>query len=372
MDKINIGFIISYVGPYGPANIMYNIIKFLPKEKYNVYLIIIDKKHKYEDNERFIDLGVKIIHLNVNKYRVLFYKIKNLQKIVEENNIQILHSHCLASSIFISKLETCKKIATIHCNIREDFKLGKNIIVAKLMEYLYLNSLKKVDLKICCSKSIKEEIEKYSLLKIKYIQNGVDLSKFTVLNLNKDKLKIKLGLNLQKKYFIVVGRFSERKQIYFIAKEFSRLNLKNYGLLLVGSSYGEGIIENKIEQLENKNIIMPGRVSNVNEYLNASDYFISASLYEGLPNSVLEACCTKLPLILSDIGPHKEILNLSPKAGLLFRVRDNYDFSKKILEIIKKDPTEMQENSFKIVKKYLNAEQMSKNYSEQYERLMLE
>jgi glycosyltransferase involved in cell wall biosynthesis len=44
--------------------------------------------------------------------------------------------------------------------------------------------------------------------------------------------------------------------------------------------------------------------------------FVSISLAEGLPNSVLEALACGVPALLSDIGPHREILDGTP-GGLL-------------------------------------------------------
>lgn len=49
----------------------------------------------------------------------------------------------------------------------------------------------------------------------------------------------------------------------------------------------------------------------VREYREAS-VFVSLSADEGLPNSVLEALACGLPVVLSDIGPHREIVGDSP------------------------------------------------------------
>ena len=53
-------------------------------------------------------------------------------------------------------------------------------------------------------------------------------------------------------------------------------------------------------------------------YLQAVDYFISASSDEGLPNSVLEALATGLPVLLSDIPSHREILERTHNSGVFF------------------------------------------------------
>ena len=45
----------------------------------------------------------------------------------------------------------------------------------------------------------------------------------------------------------------------------------------------------------------------VTDIINASDVFVSASKYEGFPISILEGMSYGLPMVLSDIKPHKEI-----------------------------------------------------------------
>ena len=117
---------------------------------------------------------------------------------------------------------------------------------------------------------------------------------------------------------------------------------------------------------------MPGKVSNVNEYLNACDYFISSALYEGLPNAVLEACCARLPILLSNIEPHKEILNLSQGAGFLYELKNEQDFNRKLMKLNSSDYQKFSAASFKIVKEVLNAKKMAQEYEKKYKLLIQE
>ena len=72
----------------------------------------------------------------------------------------------------------------------------------------------------------------------------------------------------------------------------------------------------------NRNIFLPGEVSNVISYFRAADLFVSASCAEGMPNAVLEALATGLPVILSNIPAHREILEVCPDAGWLYTLGD--------------------------------------------------
>ena len=91
---------------------------------------------------------------------------------------------------------------------------------------------------------------------------------------------------------------------------------------------------NKQNRME-KTLKIIGFKKNPYPYIYKSDVFILSSLYEGLPNVLLEALSLKKYLLSSNCptGP-KEILN-NQKYGKLFKVGDHVNLSKKILYCIK-------------------------------------
>ena len=66
-----------------------------------------------------------------------------------------------------------------------------------------------------------------------------------------------------------------------------------------------------------------------------SDIFVLSSIYEGLPNVLLEAICLKKFIISSNCttGP-REILN-NGKGGLLFKSKNYKELAKKIVDFKK-------------------------------------
>jgi glycosyltransferase involved in cell wall biosynthesis len=58
----------------------------------------------------------------------------------------------------------------------------------------------------------------------------------------------------------------------------------------------------------------------------ASDIFVSTSLWEGLPITVLEAAAAGLPIILSEVPGHRDLVDLGLPA-LLFEAGDDVDLS---------------------------------------------
>ena len=86
-------------------------------------------------------------------------------------------------------------------------------------------------------------------------------------------------------------------------------------LLLLGEGDDRPMLEALVRELAlEQSVLLPGSVSNVNEYLNALDLFLFPSLYEGMPLSILEAQANGLPCLLSDRVPRDVFLTDLPRA----------------------------------------------------------
>jgi glycosyltransferase involved in cell wall biosynthesis len=119
----------------------------------------------------------------------------------------------------------------------------------------------------------------------------------------------------------------------------------------------------------NNNVVFLGFTSNVASYLRVADFFISASISEGLPNTVMEALACGLPVCLSDIPSHREILMINPKAGRLFKVHDSEDLSLRIDEILSEDQNLIRESSIELIRNNLNAKNMAFQYLKLYHQV---
>jgi glycosyltransferase involved in cell wall biosynthesis len=122
----------------------------------------------------------------------------------------------------------------------------------------------------------------------------------------------KFGLNLLKDDIILLyfGRLTEQKKPLQMLKFFHYLYLTNRKVHLVVTGRGNLLQKVKREANSHQNIHFLDYVSTdtLVTLTKSADAFISLSCYEGLPLSVLEAATVGLPVILSNIPPHKELL----------------------------------------------------------------
>lgn len=99
--------------------------------------------------------------------------------------------------------------------------------------------------------------------------------------------------------------------------------------------------------------------------------FVSSSLGEGLPVSVLEAMACSRPLVLSDIAPHREIARLDPGIAL-FRPGDVTGLVAELTRVRALDPEvrrELGQQARQCVVEHFSVRSMNRAYGELYGRV---
>lgn len=84
--------------------------------------------------------------------------------------------------------------------------------------------------------------------------------------------------------------------------------LREFQFIVVGGGKRLAELNNKIKKLNLTNVTFTGHQDNVWPFLFCADAFLFLTLFEGFPNSILEAMAAKLPIIASDIPQIREML----------------------------------------------------------------
>ena len=139
--------------------------------------------------------------------------------------------------------------------------------------------------------------------KVKILHNAIPYEDFIF---NQDiRNKMRKDLNIEDKLVIGhIGRFNEQKNHKFLVDIFEKIKEENKNaiLLLVGKGNLENEIKKQVEELNlNDSVIFLGIRKDIPQLLMAMDIFVFPSLYEGMPNTVIEAQATGLKCIISDI-----------------------------------------------------------------------
>lgn len=114
---------------------------------------------------------------------------------------------------------------------------------------------------------------------------------------------------------VSTGRIEKEKGYEDLIRWFvNNYNRRNIFLLILGNG-GRLSKCRKVAQSDS-HVLLPGRVSNVSDYLKSSDIYISNSRSEGMSMAVCEGIGSGLFPILSDIPSHRDVAK--PIEGWLF------------------------------------------------------
>ncbi|GAB4144348.1 MAG: glycosyltransferase [Planctomycetaceae bacterium] len=189
---------------------------------------------------------------------------------------------------------------------------------------------------VCVSEDVAQfSIERGGLSpdKIRTIPNGVDyehFSKATPADLQR------FGIPPDSRTVISVGRLDPQKNPQLILEAFQPVvnAVRNAHLLFVGSGILEKQLREQASQLGLENHVhFAGTVPDVAPLLKASDCFVLASRWEGMPNAVLEAMAAGIPVVCTRVEGVRDLV-VEGKTGLLIPQENRQQLAESMLEIL--------------------------------------
>ena len=366
ITRTKILYVVSTLSKSGPTFVLSNIVKFIDRDKFDLAVLTLSPEPHDSMAEYFRDtLKIRVDSLGFSRVRGMLEATSKVSQYVKKNEIDLIHSHGLRADWVVRNLRI-PRVSTLHNYPYSDYAMLFGKIPGTVLAAIHLKCLKKIDRPVVVSRAVSEMLRKHHGYEIEVVRNGVDVSACECVgrNISREKLKIEAHVTV----FISVGSLTNRKDPMTVISSFQKANLPDAVLLFLGEGDCRAACESMASG--NRNIRFVGRVDNVQEYLCASDYFLSASLAEGLPNSVLEAMAVGLPCILSDIPPHREIHDIDPKSSSLFKAKDTDDMATSLAAIVKMDWKRMHDASVNITHNYLSAEAMSNQYQGIYNELL--
>lgn len=299
----------------------------------------------------------KVGQLKYTKYLDDFYK--------EHKEYTIVHSHINQVSGLIleraNKANIPIRIAHSHNN-----KYGKNIFIKLYKSYLATKLKDYANYKFACS----NEAGKFLFgnnSDFKVFNNFIDTKKFIY---NEDiRNKVRKKFNINNDCFVIgfVGRLCYQKNPLFLLKIFTEYKkLDNNSKLMI---IGTGNLKNKIlTYIKNNNlsdsVILLENRNDINELLQAMDYFLLPSRYEGLGIVLIEAqssglrCLTSKDVVPKDVKITDLLsfysLKNSPLNWAKYIYKNKKYIRKDMTEIMLKSGFDVKENIKKIENFYLN------------------
>lgn len=362
-------YIISTLKRTGPVNILFDIIKYLDRSRYKPVIITLSPEEGNSRYNDFLALDVTIKTQTVSRSLAAGKDLRALKKMMSELKPAAIHTIGFRADV-LGRL-CLKKYYKVSSQLNypfDDYVMTYGKLKGGIMASLTVWSLRSFNHAITCAQDVAEKLSRKGL-KMEVVYNSIDTALFQPADIEeKNALRREMNIPLASAHvFIFVGVLSDRKQPLVTLKAFVEYKKKYADAFLV--VLGNGPLKEECQQLVSDikdHVIFAGNVPDTRPWLKVSDYYIATSKAEGMPVSVLEALALKIPVVLSDINPHQEILSFNPAAGRLAPVGDVAATLQAMTAISEAKLEDAGNAALAIIDKHLNARKMSGAYQEYY------
>ena len=216
----------------------------------------------------------------------------------------------------------------------------------KRFEKQFFNNIKNLSNKIIViSPFIAKEIENLGIKneRIVYISNGVDAKKFKPLSdIEKSKLKDKYRIPKDKLVIISVGQLIESKHPIKMIKAYEKIKSKHKNLFLIVVGRGKQLptVKKMVDLRDDKKLVEYMPHPELLNLYKCSDYYITASTYEGQSLALLEAMASGLICITSKI-PNLESIIKDANCGISIDFDNIEESINKLSELFDKSDSKL-------------------------------
>lgn len=297
--------IVGSMNAGGAETFLMKMYRKLDKNKYQMdFAVAIVEKGFYDDE--IIKMGGKIFNITPKSKGILqnFVDIKQLVKNGEYQYVLRISQHSLSAlELLAAKLGGAKVRVFRSSNSNTTTGSKKQLVLHKICMFMpkYF-----ANVRIAPSTEAAEYMFGKHCVKngrAKLLHNAVDTTIYCYDEIARKSLRAEFGFNDNDFIIGHIGRFNQQKNHKFLIKIFNEVHKKRSDsyLVLVGSGELENQVKEQIKKLgiEN-NVIFAGLRNDVPKILSAFDMFLLPSLYEGMPNTVIEAQATGLPCVIAD------------------------------------------------------------------------
>ena len=307
--KINLLIIVPWLITGGADRFNLNLVKGLDKEKYNI-TILTTEPNKNTLRQQFENCATVY---DLTSFLNQEFWLPFINYIIKKENINIVLNTNSKFGYSIlpyikAKYPSIPLIDYVHMeewyNRNGGYSRYSTMVESVLDKTLVCNENSK---KILCDHFGRNEKE------IQTVYIGVDEEEFNPENYNREEILEKYNIINDKKYiFSYICRISEQKRPMLLLEIIKKLKEKrdDFKVLVIGDGNLLPKMKAKANKLGlNENIMFLGNIENTEEIYKISDLTINCSIKEGLALTSYESLSMGVPVISSDVGGQKELIN---------------------------------------------------------------
>jgi glycosyltransferase involved in cell wall biosynthesis len=278
--------------------------------------------------------GTETVHLGMGR-RPGPVTLWRLAKIFRDRNVAVVHSYLFDASIASRLAGRWAKVPVVVTSTRAP--LGYLPRVAWWLDRVTARWCQRIIAVSEHTADVSVRVEGIPRHKIVVIPNGVDLQRFAP----RDLSAAKRDLGLAENAFVVasVGRLSQEKGHRYLLEALAtaRSAIPSIRCLIAGDGPLRASLSTQAHRLGLEQVCrFMGDVPKIESVFAAADVTVLPSLFEGMPNAVLEAMAMGCPVIASAVGGSVELVRQG-ETGLLIPPEDPRALATALVELAASD-----------------------------------
>ncbi|MBT3862551.1 MAG: glycosyltransferase [Chloroflexi bacterium] len=311
--------VVSTLGRSGPTAQLLNLVRYLSASSFRPVVITLSPEPADSLKSEFDALGIQVESLKLSRIAGMLVGKRRLQRQLASIDPDVIHTQGFrADSLVASIAPIVPHVASIRNYAYEDYpnKFGK--LRGSWMARKHLSALSRVGNRVFCSNSLAKRVGDLHDLDGLVIQNGVDGALFHPGDLDeRTDVRRELGVMPDETLVVVIGSLVPLKHPVEALDAFLESSASEKGkIAYIGG--GPLVVELKDRSGDDPRVMALGQRTDVPSLLRGADLLLSTSSSEGMPNAVLEALLSGVPVCLSDIPSHLEIAAEVPEDVEIF------------------------------------------------------
>ena len=331
-QRMNVLHVISALPVGGVENQLCLVLKRYDRTR--IFPCVCSLSGKGEVGREIEAAGIEVVSLNKLRHGFDWSIVKDLMRVIRQRDIRVVRTHQYHANLYGRLAAWLCRVPCIVPSIHNVYTRDR-----KVHRRIFNNLLGRAsDRVIAVSEAVKDDIMAYDGLsagKITVLCNGVEEDRFA--GIDAAGARSVLQIPAQDVVVGTVGRLTHQKGQKYLVEAMSavRKEFPRTVLLIVGDGPAGNELRELVKQrgIEDR-VIFAGSRGDVPVMLAAMDIFVFPSLWEGLPNSLVEAMAAGKAIIATDIKPNREVLG-SENAGVFVPCEDSAAIAAGITQLIK-------------------------------------
>lgn len=332
-DRIAVLELLPTSTPGGGPKQVYDLVRELSKSEFEV---VVGAPRDGIFFERFQALGLRVVEFPPSRLglRHLLLTIR----LIRQFDIAVVHTHGKGPGLYGRLAAWWAGVSAVHTlhgiHYATYSRIGRWLYLALERR---LSRLSRTIINVSASQSVEGlSLGLFKAEQNAVVVNGIVLEETGQATSGAPVRRETLGLGANDVVLGCISRFDPIKRLDVLLVAFERLvgRLPRATLLLVGA----GTEEERIRRLAfdmglHDRVIFTGFLENPARVYPVLDLYVSASQKEGLPLSLVEAMCSGLAVVATDVPGHRDVV-IHGKTGLLVPLDDSAALADAILSLI--------------------------------------